>query len=142
MSNTGFETFDTTIGQTNQLLAKIEEKYNWQNRRNQSYAALLNTLHALRDRLPLTQAVHLGAQLPMLVRGFYYEGWDPQNVPVKMNKEEFLQRIRTRFVYSLEEDLEELVKTVLTVILGAVSPGEVANLKSTLPDDIAALIEI
>jgi uncharacterized protein (DUF2267 family) len=32
-------------------------------------------LHALRDRLPPEIAVHLSAQLPMLVRGIYYEGW-------------------------------------------------------------------
>ena len=32
-------------------------------------------LHALRDRLTPDSAVHLGAQLPILVRGIYYEGW-------------------------------------------------------------------
>jgi uncharacterized protein (DUF2267 family) len=40
-------------------------------------------LHVLRDRLTPEQAVHLGAQLPILVRGVYYEGWgaSPQNPP-------------------------------------------------------------
>jgi uncharacterized protein (DUF2267 family) len=35
-----------------------------------AYAVLRGTLHVLRDRLPMEEAVHLGAQLPMLVRGF------------------------------------------------------------------------
>lgn len=32
-------------------------------------------LHVLRNRLTLEQAVHLGAQLPLLVRGIVYDGW-------------------------------------------------------------------
>jgi uncharacterized protein (DUF2267 family) len=34
-----------------------------------TYRLLRATLHALRDRLPAQEAVHLGAQLPMLIRG-------------------------------------------------------------------------
>ena len=38
------------------------------------YRVLRSVLHALRDRLPHDEAGQLGAQMPMLVRGFYYEG--------------------------------------------------------------------
>jgi Uncharacterized conserved protein (DUF2267) len=37
--------------------------------------ALRSVLHVLRNRLTPEQAVHLGAQLPLLVRGIFYEGW-------------------------------------------------------------------
>src|SRR5271165_2158597 len=40
-----------------------------------AYRALRSVLYVLRDRLTPEQAVHLGAQLPILVRGTYYEGW-------------------------------------------------------------------
>ena len=43
--------------------------------RHLAYVALRATLHALRDRLGPENAVHLAAQLPMLLRGLYYEGW-------------------------------------------------------------------
>jgi uncharacterized protein (DUF2267 family) len=32
-------------------------------------------LHVLRNRLTPEQAMHLGAQLPLLVRGIFYDGW-------------------------------------------------------------------
>jgi uncharacterized protein (DUF2267 family) len=51
--------------------------------RHHAYVALRAVLHALRDRLPPEVAVHLGAQLPILVRGIYYEGWHMAGKPVK-----------------------------------------------------------
>src|SRR3979409_1993907 len=93
MSNTGFAPFTTTVDKTNRILHEIEEAFGWpKERRNQSYAALRGVLHALRDRLTVEEAAQFGAQLPMLVRGLYYEGWDPSKTPVKLRRDEFVGR--------------------------------------------------
>lgn len=73
MSMTGLEVFDATTQKTNEWLDEIMFELALEERHT-AYAALRGTLHALRDRLPLEETAHLGAQLPMLVRGFYYEG--------------------------------------------------------------------
>jgi uncharacterized protein (DUF2267 family) len=82
MSATGLSVFDTTLQKTNHWLKELMRLLDW-NDRQKAYLALRATLHALRDRLPLEETAQLGAQLPMLVRGFYYEGWDPGDKPVQ-----------------------------------------------------------
>lgn len=92
MSATGLDVFDTTIQKTNNWLNELMELAGLQQRQG-AYLALRATLHALRDRLPVDEVAQLGAQLPMLVRGFYYEGWDPTPKPVRArHKEEFVIR--------------------------------------------------
>ncbi|MGI5827633.1 MAG: DUF2267 domain-containing protein [Patescibacteria group bacterium] len=143
MSTTGLDTFDRTVQQTNEILGKIEETFNWQGRRNQSYAALRTVIQTLRDRLPVKQAVNFGSQLPMLVKGIYYEGWDPDKVPMRMDEEEFLNRIRQEFPFSLREDvnIRDVTKIILTVIMNRISKGEVEDIKANLPEDVASLVE-
>jgi uncharacterized protein (DUF2267 family) len=141
MSDSGFSTFATTEDKTNRLLHEIEEAYGWpKERRNQSYAALRAVLHALRDRLPVDEAAQLGAQLPMLVRGLYYAEWDPSKVPVQMNREQFLQRIRAAFPYEIEGDIEQLERTVLQALRHYITDGEWADVKAVMPKDLAAAL--
>jgi uncharacterized protein (DUF2267 family) len=66
-SMTGPDVFDTTIHKTNSWPKEIMEELGIDNR-HQAYQALRGTLQALRDRLPLGKATHLGAQLPMKMR--------------------------------------------------------------------------
>jgi uncharacterized protein (DUF2267 family) len=62
-------------------LKDLMSQLDWEDRPHKAYLALRTVLHALRDRLTVEEAVQLGAQLPMLVRGFYYEGWTLKGKP-------------------------------------------------------------
>src|SRR5439155_1429880 len=125
MSATGIPAFDSTIQTTNEWLNDLTDRMGWQER-YRAYHALRAVLHALRDRLPVDEAAAFGAQLPMLVRGFYYEGWHPHGKPRKeRKKEEFLAHVAAAFGDDLTVDPEEVARSVFQVIAGHVSPGEV-----------------
>jgi len=135
-----FAEFDTTIQKTNELLKEIEDAFGWQDRRNQSYGALRAVLHTLRDRLLPQEAVQLGAQLPMLVRGMYYEDWQPAQTPKRMHKEEFLQEIMLKFPFSVEGGIESVTRVVLRALKKHVSRGEAQDILAGLPDDVDEII--
>ena len=97
MSTTTAHLFDTTQHTTNVWLKDLEMMLGWGDR-PAAYHALRTVLHALRDRLTVDEVATLGAQLPMLVRGFYYEGWHLADRPLKeRRKEAFLAHIAEGF---------------------------------------------
>jgi uncharacterized protein (DUF2267 family) len=103
-----------------------------------AYSILRAVLHALRDRLTVDEAVTLGAQLPMLVRGFYYEGWRPAGRPERYrHKEEFFQQV-CRHYPGLTEP-EQAVRGVFQFLEGHVTGGELKHVREQLPPEIRAL---
>jgi uncharacterized protein (DUF2267 family) len=142
MSNIGVEVFDTTIQKTMSLLKDIDDEFGWGDRRKQAYSALRAVLHALRDRLPVSEAANFAAQLPMLVRGFYFEGWKPESVPKKMHREEFLQAVREQFQFEIKGGTEEVVNGVANALARHIDPNAIEDIKEELPQDIAVLFSL
>jgi uncharacterized protein (DUF2267 family) len=141
MVDTGFAAFSATVDKTNRVLRLIEEAFGWpKERRNQSYAALRAVLHALRDRLTVDEAAHVAAQLPVLIRGIYYEGWDPSRAPQKMSADEFLQRVRQEFPFNINVSVDELVHRVIGALRRHLSGGEWHDVMSSLPRDFMAVL--
>lgn len=139
MNATGLATFDTTLHTTNIWLNELMQQLGWSDR-HKAYHALRVVLHALRDRLPVNEAVQLGAQLPMLVRGIYYEGWRPAGKPVKEHtSDEFLTHVTDAFLFDVHADSTAIATAVLGVLAKHVSSGEIDDIKHELPADIRQL---
>jgi len=136
MSQTGLETFDTTVQKTNHLINELMAELGWEDK-HKAYLALKATLHALRDRLGVDEVAKFGAQLTMLSRGFYYEGWHPAGKPLKeRRKVEFLSHIDHELHRG---DSERVVRAVFTVLARRVSEGEISDVKQTLPSELREL---
>jgi uncharacterized protein (DUF2267 family) len=139
MSMTGLDVFDRTIHKTNNWLNELMEVLSWHDR-HKAYLALRVTLHALRDRLTLEEVAQLGAQLPMLIRGFYYEGWDPTGKPLKeRHKEGFLAGIEEQFSGDNQVDAEQVARAVFSVLSDRVTEGEIEDVKHVLPAELREL---
>jgi len=102
-----------------------------------SYMVLRGVLHALRDRLPRDEAVQLGAQLPMLIRGFYYEGWHCQDKPKAYHhKEPFLEQVRNEVPVLDDAQLESAVTSVFETMEREIPGGELKQVRHALPSDL------
>jgi uncharacterized protein (DUF2267 family) len=131
--------FQPTIQKTDEWLDGVMDTLRLTDKAH-AYSALRATLHALRDRLTIDEVAQLGAQLPMLVRGFYYEGWDPTINPSKeRHKEQFLARIAESLRGVDAVAAERIARAVFTVMARRVSAGEIEDVKHVLPGDVREL---
>lgn len=102
--------------------------------------ALRAGLHAIRDRLPAAEVVDLGAQLPVLVRGLFYEGWRLTNDPKRIrNREEIVAHVERELLPDVKFSALAVLKAVIELLKEHVSAGEISGVTSTLPRSIAEL---
>lgn len=102
-------------------------------------SVLRAVLHQLRDRLSVAEAVDLAAQLPLLIRGIYYEGWQPAHVPEKVHsKEEFLDHVSYKLLPHRIPP-ERAVRDVLALLAHHCDPGEISDVIAQLPTELRQL---
>lgn len=82
------------------------------------------------------EATQLGAQSPLLVRGFYYEGWHIAHKPTKEGREEFMEHIRHRLPGNSDFDPQKAATASFKVLSQQVSEGEIQDVKNILPKDL------
>ena len=140
MNGSILEVFDASLQKAQVWLNKLASELGWEERPQNACLALRAALHALRDRLTIEEAVHLGAQLPILIRGVYYEGWKLTGKPVKeRHKSDFLDHIAHVFRDDETVDPEKVMRAVFKVLNRHVSAGEIDNVKHLLPKSLQEL---
>lgn len=137
MTEKGLAVFDETIHTTHVWLNDLMSRLDMSDR-NDAYRALRVTLHALRDRLPVNTAAGLAAQMPMLIRGFYFEGWRPgAGVSGDRTEEDFVSHIERAFERTADYyDPGDVARAVFGVLDDRITPGEIENVKRCLPEHI------
>ena len=141
MSAQHLEVLDTTLQKTHQWLDAIAEAA--QTDTHTAYQALRAVLQTLRDRLPVEEAAHFSAQLPLLVRGIFYEGYRPAEAPAALSKREFLQRIEQKVTFQQTRqslDIYSLTQQVFRVLQDFLGAGELNKIAGVLPQDLRDLI--
>ncbi len=139
MKWTDVSAFQNTLQVTMEWLKELNDELHRDDAR-QLYRMLRAVLIALRDRMTVEEATDLGAQLPMLIRGFYYEGWNPSKTPTsERDLQEFLNRVSQNLVLAVDGDPEEVTRAVFNVLQNHVTAGEIGDVKANLPKDLQPL---
>lgn len=138
MSATGVDAFDKTLQVTNTWLKEIMEDHGPD--RQVAWHMLGAVLHTLRDRLPADLSAHLAAQLPLLIRGTYYDQYRPSKQPLHSRSlDEFLAQVEDELRQIRPVNPTEAVRTVFRVLSHYVDPGEVRKVRLALPEQVRNL---
>ena len=135
MSATGLDVFDKTLQTTNIWLDEIMEAIGPD--RRVAWKVLSTVLHKLRDRLPVELAAHLGAELPILVRGVYYDQYQPARQPSECrNFEEFAAEVQEWLGDTRPVNAQAAIAAVFRVLSRHVPEGQIRKVQDALPHEI------
>lgn len=106
---TAIHDLNASVRASEDWIDELMRRLGWHDR-ERSYLALIAALHALRDCLPRDEAVYVGAQLPALLRGLYYDGWHPSGHGAAKSRSAFLGRIHDGVHRDPGVDTEEVAR--------------------------------
>lgn len=129
---TSLSDLETAVHATEDWVDDLMRRLSWHDR-ERVYLALLAALHALRDVLTRDEAVFLGAQLPTLLRGLYYEGWHPGAHPMSRSRSAFLERIHDGLHRDPGVDAEQVARCVFAMLAARLPVAEIEDAKAATP---------
>jgi len=141
MAATGLDVFDKTLQTTNiwldELMADIGPD------RQVAWHVLTAVLRALRDRVPAGLAAHLGAQLPLIVRGAYYDGYRPGEEPLPIRDlDTFLAHVQEGLNDIRPVNVRDAVASVFAILSEHLTRGQCAKVRDALPEEVRRLWQL
>ncbi len=136
MVRSGFSNIDKSTQKTKEWLHEVQDELGWEDE-NMVYIAFRAVIQTLRDRLPVEEAIELADELPMVMKGLYYEGYTPKHKPEKIkNRTEFFEKVQQKSPRRPIQT-EQATKAVFSMLERKLSGGgEINQVKGNLPKDI------
>lgn len=131
--------FERTTHEAHEWVNDLAGRTGWTNER-EVLRLLRTVLTKIRDHLSANEIAQFAAQLPLILRGMFYEGWQPKLTPIK-------ERHASEFIAAIEETIGEVsdyqgtsdIKAVFNVINARISRGEVEDVRACLPKELRDL---
>lgn len=131
MNGTILSNFTHAAQQAQQWVNELAEDLDWDERR--AYRLLRSVLHALRDWLSPEEMTDLSAQLPVLIRGVYFEGWSPNDGQAReRKKKDFVNRVQDDFADDILYDGDVAVAAVFRLLDRHISQGEIDDVRNSM----------
>lgn len=135
MSAIGLDMFGTTLQETNHWLKLMMGELGT-DERCVAFGALRGALHAVRDRIGTDNAAHLGSQMPMLLRGAYYEGWHPAATPTReRHLADFIDYVAAELPRDSQTNPAEAARACFSMMSQCLHKGEMLKLRKVLPHE-------
>lgn len=128
---------ENTVKKTYEWLNELAAMGKYQNAA-QAYSVLRAVLHTLRDRLPFEVSVNFAAQLPMLLVGVYYNGWEPSILIRDHEVEDFINEVVQK-ERSLEVNAKESIGITFQFLKSKMDPPVIDKIVGTLPAKLKKL---
>ena len=78
--------------------------------------------------------------MPLLLRGIYFEGWQPTRTPARnRKKEDFFARIAADFRNDPIEDVEAALEAVFALLDRHISQGEISEVRNAMKKSLREL---
>jgi uncharacterized protein (DUF2267 family) len=136
MSISSIDTVERNVHKTNEWLNDLAEELGSEDRA-EAWRILRGYLHVLRDRLTIDEGAQLAAQLPDMLRGLFYEGFDPGHQPERVrDRETFLARLAERAVLADPAEAAAAAAAATRVLRVHISEGELDDVLAQLPREI------
>lgn len=131
--------FESSVQKSLSWLKLIQEELGWEDKQK-VYNATRAVLHTLRDRMAPEEAVQFAAQLPMVLKGVYFDEYKLGSKPDKeiKTKEDFYSAVQEKA--DLPFNSNEAVQAVTNVLRQKVSDGEIEDILGGLPQNLRAVL--
>ncbi|MFT6945438.1 MAG: hypothetical protein ACJAUW_002020 [Yoonia sp.] len=131
--------FERTTHEAHEWVNDLAGRSGWTNEREVLHL-LRTVLGKIRDHLPVNEMAQFSAQLPTILRGMFYEGWQPKKTPVR-------ERHAAEFMADVEESIGDVqdyrgegdIVAVFKTINAHISRGEVEDVRACLPQELRDL---
>jgi uncharacterized protein (DUF2267 family) len=139
MSAQGLEVIDQSVHLTHEWINELAGRLDWFSHR--SVLRLLRvTMHHIRDHLLVDEVAQFSAQLPVMIRGFFFEGWVPKDTPIKeRHGEDFIAFITHQMADTAEYRGRADIISVFEFLNARISRGEVEDIRASLSQDLRDL---
>lgn len=134
------KTIEQSVHKTNDWLTELETTVGLQDK-DEALMALRGVLHSLRDCLPVDMTASLAAQLPLVVRGIYYEDWDPSRTPEKIrNVDAFIERVNSDLGREeLKGRSEDIIVGTLDLLNNHLNRDSIEKFRQAFPSELREL---
>jgi uncharacterized protein (DUF2267 family) len=140
MSIRSVDSIERSVHKTNEWLSELAAELGTENR-EETWRVLRSYLQLLRDQLTTDEAAQLAAQLPLVLRGAFYEGFDPGRQPGKArDREQFLALLAERAQLAGPDEAERAAEAAAHVLSRHVTPGELDDVVSQLPREVREVV--